>query len=180
MLSQIKKLVLIVLSASVLACTSCKSTVPSLPPGPVTATVVEAPKPPQSEKITRDDWEFTLPSAGWVHAETPNQFSLVMVNKEKHNMLIMVNEIWAGSVQDYVLMAIKGIRTASASIIALKQISVDGKDFILLESAKENVRVFTLVTVVNGHGYGLSCGGPADEDNQHDLCMGIIKSFKVK
>ena len=183
MFSRIKKLVLTTAFISLNAL-SCKSTIPSLPVTTVVAPtpVVEIPKPipPSTVKISRENWEITLPSSGWTEEEASDSLKLILFNKDKHNLVIMVHQKIVGTPTDYVMSAIKGLRNSGAKSGSINQVEVDERECVLLQVSKENIGLWLLITVANDQGYGLSCGGSVDDDTQRHLCSGIIQSLKIK
>jgi hypothetical protein len=196
MFTKMKKLFipLMLVALGATACSSCAHKTPD-PTAPtpvvdasVSATPAPAPAPSASVappvktglKVSQDNWELTLPSDAWQKIpDAPGDVAAFM-NKEQHNLVILVTEKFAGKYEEYVLMAVRGLKGAGATIISAKQIELNGHKFVLVESSKSDVRVWTWVTLLNGQGYGLACGGPAADEAQHDLCFGIANTFNIK
>jgi hypothetical protein len=182
MFSKVKKFVLTtaLVSLGAISCSSCKTTAPSISTATPTVSVAPpAPPPPATVTIAKDNWSFTLPGSGWAATEGKTALSTVLVNKEKHNMIVMISEKTESPAEEYVMAALGGIRASGATLIAVKQVTLRNLQFVLFESAKDNVRVWTWVTVAGSQGYGFSCGGPAAEDSQRELCASIANTLKI-
>jgi hypothetical protein len=184
MLNKLRSLFLVAMFASVgsLSCSACSSkTTDSLPPVVPSAVVPPVPLPVLlTMKVARDMWEFTLPTTDWVELPKGANTNLVLVNKEKHNLIVMVNEPFPGPGTDYAMLAIQGIRSAGATISSIKQMEINGHNFVLIESGKDNISLYTWVTTAAGQGYGFSCGGASVDGEQSEICSGIMKTFKIK
>jgi hypothetical protein len=98
------------------------------------------------------------------------------MSKDKKAIVVFVTEKTTATYDQFVLMALRGIKDAGANIASAKQIDLNGHKFVLVESSKNGIKVWLWVTLLNGTGYGLSCGGPNDN---HDLCFGVANTLKV-
>lgn len=171
----------------VTACSSCANKTPApstpdvvvAPDASVTVTPVPPTPVPTTVKVSQDGWEFTLPSSGWDAMESPPAHSVALLNKDRKNIIVMVSEPFPGKYEEYVLMALRGVRAAGATITSAKQVEVNGGKFVLIESSKNGMRVWMWVTLIKGQGYGFSCGGAASDDSQHDLCFGVADTLKI-
>lgn len=194
MVTKMKKLLipLMALAFSVTACSSCthKTPPPSSPDAAPSASVSATPSPPPSASVTPppvtankfslSGLEFTLPSDGWKQAPLDaSNDTLVLLNAEKKNLIVVVTEKYDGKYQDYVLLALRGIRGAGATVVSAKQVEINGHKFVLVESNKSNVKVWMWVTLLNGQGYGFSCGGPSVDDSQKDLCAEVANTINL-
>lgn len=195
MITKMKKLLipLMAIALSVTACSSCThktpppsspdatpSTTASATPSAPPSASVTPPTPPASNKFSLSSLEFTLPSDGWKQAPLDaSADTLVLLNPEKKNLIVVVTEKYDGKYQDYVILALRGIRGAGATIVSAKQVEINGHKFVLVESNKSNVKVWMWVTLLNGQGYGLSCGGPSVDDSQKDLCAGVANTINL-
>jgi hypothetical protein len=188
MLSKLQRITLaLVLALSTVSCSSCakKNPDPVTPepvPTPTSSTTV-TPEPPKpvvtAVTVKQDGLELTLPSAEWVAVESPPPHAQAWMNAVKKNGVVVVGEEYTGSYESYVLFALRGIKDSGAQVASAKQVEINGQKFVLVESSKNNIRVWLWVALVGGHGYGVSCGGPDSDPTQKDLCTGIAATIKI-
>jgi hypothetical protein len=126
-----------------------------------------------------DNAEFTFPDNGWTAIANPPPHSQAFMNQDRKNMVIAVSEDFPGTYEEYVLMALRGVKSAGATISSAKQVDINGNKFVLVESSRSGITVWMWVTLVSGHGYGLSCGGATSDTTQQPLCSGIAGTFKI-
>jgi len=128
--------------------------------------------PQSSWIISGDTWAFTVPSADWVNINPPNpKIKAALVNPEKHNMVLFIKEEFVGTNSQYVLASMQSLKSAGAQFKSVKQVSLNGVNFTLVEALKENMRVWFWFNAKDGFGYGFSCGGVDVEAWHHDLCF---------
>jgi hypothetical protein len=183
---------LVSLIIGTISCTSCTSSQSSIPPadaGNLTTVVSSASastKPIASVPIitnlvvANDNWQFTLPDSNWV-SKNPEQLEVksIKVNNTTHSLLVFLKESYAGSYQDYVLIAIRGLKESGAILISSTQVNINGNNFIVTETTANDLRMWLWMTVKNGNGYGFSCGGSATDETQHDICFSIASTLKI-
>ncbi len=167
-----------------ISCNSCaKNVTPINPPEP-TPMVVDASAPDTSVDnsltVNGPDWSFALPSHDWVAQHSDGGTDAMLVNDQEKNLVLFLKEEFPGTAQDYALFAIQGMREAGATLVGSSMVTINGTNFVLVESSKGAIRVFQWVTVKNKTGYGLSCGGLDSDSHQHDLCMGIVNTLTIK
>lgn len=183
-MKKISIIISLLLSLVTISCSSCakktpNATVPDAAPSAST-TVTPVPPPPAPTTITvkGDSWEFVLPADGWKALNEAPTNSTAFVNPTKNNLVVMVSEAFPGTYDQYVIMAVRGAKDAGATIKSTKQVEVNGHKFVLIESSKDNISVWMWVSLVNGQGYTLACGGPTDPAQQ-ELCTGIASTLKI-
>jgi hypothetical protein len=184
MLSKLQRITLaLVLALSTVSCSSCakKNPDPVTPePAPSTTVTPEPPKPVVTTvTVKQEGLELTLPSAEWVAVQNPPPHSQAFMNMSKKNGVVVVGEEYTGTYESYVLFALRGIKDSGAQVASAKQVEINGQKFVLVESSKNNIRVWLWVALVGKHGYGVSCGGPDGDAAQKDLCTGIAGSIKI-
>jgi hypothetical protein len=187
-------LVLSLLSLGLISCSSCakKETsgpvceggscpLPSATPS-TTPPDPPLPPPPTDKVVTGVGWELTVP-AGWDKLEPPQPtpgLEGLYLNKDKHNLFLLIKEPYAGKSDEYTLEALRGLKSAGAHLNSAKQVEVNGNKFVLVDSDKNGVRMWLWVTVRNGSGFALSCGGPATEDWHQGICATVASSLKLQ
>lgn len=179
--------ILMVMTAGLVSCSSCShpTPTPSNPDGAPTpsASVTVTPVPPipvpTTVTVKLDNAEFTLPDGGWTQVQNPPAHSTAYLNMAKKNIVILVSEDYPGTYEQYVLMALRGIKDAGAQVASAKQVDVNGNKFVLVESSKNGVTAWMWVTWASNHGYGFSCGGPTSDATQKDLCSSIAGTLKI-
>lgn len=175
----------LLLAVSSVSCTSCakKTPDPTTPDATPTPSATVTPEPPvpvvTTVTVKQDNLTLTLPSAEWVAIQNPPPHAQAWLNLAKKNGVVVVSEDYAGSFESYVLYALRGVKDAGGLVASAKQVEINGTKFVLVESSKNGMRVWMWVGLVNSHGYGVSCGGPASDATQQDLCNGIASTIKI-
>ena|SRR5574339_638507 len=183
-------LVLSLLSIGLISCSSCakKETTPpvceggSCPLPSATPTTPTPPPPPVDTVVTGAGYEVTIPN-GWKALTPPEEtpgLEFIYMNPDKHNMFLLIKESYPGTSAEYTLEALRGLKGSGAHLNSAKQVEVNGNKFVLIDSDKNGVRMWMWVTVSNGSGLALSCGGPADEDWHQGICSTVASSLKLK
>lgn len=185
---------------STISCSSCapkEQTQPATPapscsdstcPMPSASTSSSSLPPPvvldKAVKVQNDNWEFVLPDSGWVKVPVNEDgIQLVMKNNERNNLVVFLKEKFDNSIEQYTLLAVRGIKDAGGTLLSVKQVELNGMKFSQLESSKPNVRIWMWVGIKSGVAYGLTCGGPVVDDNdssQATLCTKVASTLKVK
>lgn len=185
MFAKLQRIVLaLVLCLSSVSCTSCakKTPEPTTPDANPAPTVTVTPEPPvpvvTTVTVKQDSLELTLPSTEWVAVQNPPPQAQAWLNLAKKNGVVIVSEDYTGSFESYVLYALRGVKDSGGLVVAAKQVTINGNTLVLVESTKNTIHVWMWVALVNGKGYGVSCGGPADP-SQQDLCNGIASTIKI-
>jgi len=136
--------------------------------------------PQPSHVISGDTWSFTVPSADWVNIKAPNpEIRAALLNPEKHNMVLLIKEQFAGTNEQYVLAAMQSLKSTGAKFKSVKHFSRNGDDFVVIETTKDNMRAWFWVIAKGGFGYGFSCGGFDAEVWHRDLCFGMANTLTI-
>lgn len=183
-----KRLLLILpLLIGLVSCSSCSKKETS--PAPcdagtcsTTTVTIPAPPPPSEQVLHEEDWSLSLPQ-GWEKLNPPTAAPEIKVfygNESQKTLVIFMKEPFAGSNNEYVLSALRGLKDNKGVLNTLRQVDLNGNKFVLLDSTYNSVRMWIWIVVRNGFGYSLSCGGPADMSNQEEICTNIANTLKVK
>lgn len=164
-------------------CTGADCTPPVVPvtPAPDAGVTPAVPSDTLSQTLSGEGWELVVPE-GYDTAVIPEgeeQPDVLVVNEVEHSIVLLIKEPFVGSAPEYVINAVRGLSEALATLNASKQVELNGNKYVLLDSAKEGIRVWMWLTVNNGFGYSLSCGGPETEDHHETLCNEVANSLKL-
>lgn len=131
------------------------------------------------QTVSGAGYEFVVPS-DWVKMdlpEDPDGIEVLLVNDKKNNLVLLAKEKFSGTSSEYVLEALRGIKAAGATFNSAKQVELNEVQFVLIDSDKSGVSMWLWVTVRNGYGYGLSCGGLATDESHKSICFNIASSL---
>jgi len=179
--------------ALVLVCTPQRSDNPSVVGERAACSDASCPLPNVIEvapivvtEVSQENWRLDLPGEGWEVAEPsrPEQ-KMVQLNRDQGCMVLLIKEpIGQMSFGQYVIESIKGFSEGGAHVTALKQVTIDQKNYVLLESSLFDTDVLMAWhTIKDEFGYSLSCFYHNDVDagsSQHDLCVEIAESLQIK
>lgn len=146
------------------------------------ASVADVVDPVPTEVVVEGQtWEITLPQSWKQDSPISASVELWAENISIDSLLVLTKESYAGTFDQFSLEAIRGFRGQGAEIGSMQSVSINGYNFTKLESTQGDVDLVTLLTVKNGFGYSLDCGG--DESFTFKLkpeCQQILSSFKLK
>lgn len=193
-----KKLLLIlpiVLPALILGLMSCTSSSPSkdvTPPCDASTCATPSAAPTASDSapavstdqvLSEQDWSLSVPQ-GWAKMSAPiddANIKVFMGNQDKKNLVIFVKEAFLGSSAEYALEGLRGLKDGGNKISTARQVDLNGNKFVLLDSSRDNLRMWMWVTAKNGFGYAFSCGGPVDDTgDQENTCTQIANTLTIK
>lgn len=186
-------LVFSLLTLGLISCSSCakKETTapvceggscPLVPPTASSSATPPTPPPPADQVVTGAGYQVTIP-AGWEKTTPPQEtpgLEALFLNKDKHSLILLIKEAFPGTSAEYTLEALRGLKGAGATLNSAKQVDINGNKFVLIDSSKDGVRMWMWVTVQNGSGFALSCGGPATEDWHQGICSTVASSLKLQ
>jgi hypothetical protein len=162
-----------------ISCSACAKKVPvvNVPDAEPSATVPPV-TPPTNILVKENDWQFVLPGTNWDKLEmcTKDGCPVLYQNKDKKSAIVFLKNPYEYSYDDFIITSIRGVKDAGGVISSAKQIELNGRKFVLVESVKNYNKVWMWLTLLNGQGYALSCGGSGDN---HDLCFTIASTFKI-
>ena len=178
------------LAMGLVSCSSCATTnggTTSTGPEPSTSVPSGStgPVPTDELVVVKDNWMMVLPGNSWeVMSEDcsdPQNPGFCQQSAFLQNggdaVVVFLSEEFEGPFDAYAISAIRGMKDSEANIDSTTSVQLDGHNFVLIASSKEDVRVWTWVTLIGGFGYGLSCGGPAETK---DLCFGVASTLKIE
>lgn len=187
------------LSIGLAACTGCnkkdtstpvctgadciQATVPVVVPSTPDDDVVPTTSTDSSDykTLSGSGWELTVPQE-WEKVTLEDeevQPALIVTNQSEHNIILLAKDAFPGTTPEYVLEALKGFKEVGAKVDSSKQVELNGNNFVFLNTSKDGARIWFWISVKDGFGYALSCGGPASEVHHEAICNDVAKSLKL-
>lgn len=134
----------------------------------------------KTELVKGDTWQINLP-LGLQRKPIPKAEIVLSAFLHKDKVLVfLLKEKFAGTFEQYTLHSLRGIKDTGSTIQSSAMVELNGTKFSLLQTIKDDVKIWNLVTTKNGFGYGLSCGGSASYDATHIICTSITSTFTLK
>ena len=155
-------------------------------PNTPVATQAEAGVPftgPQ-EIISQENWQFSLPGVGWQKLTPSTEgIKVVISNEQTQRLVIFVKEPTTESYNEYVVGNMRTISQAGAAIRGAQNIKMNGGTYGFILAGDWNILIW--ITVKDGFGYVLTCGGPPPPDggtydSMDSMCVFIAKSLQIK
>jgi hypothetical protein len=136
------------------------------------------------ETIAQENWQFTVPGAGWEKVEPANEgIKVVLKNELTKKLVLFVKEPTAETYDRYVVGNMKTVSQAGAPILGASNLTMHDEKFAVILAGQGNIWIW--ITVKDGFGYVLTCGGAvaADVPTQSaldNMCVFIAKSLQIK
>ena len=148
------------------------------PTAPTSTTVAK----PTSNVIVGEDWSFTLSSSYEKKdlISTSKDIKAVYVDKENHSSVFMVREPYVGEYKAYVIESVRGLKESRVTIKSARQLIINDSLYVVLETEKDNIKLWFWITHNNEVGYTFSCGGPSSEAWHESVCETISQTVKLK
>lgn len=174
----------LLVAAGLVSCSSCVKKDQSVVDASVPTSPVDAAPPPAPSKFNVDNLEITMPNPGWAPVYMdPHTFKVTgmmpLKNETLQNACILAKEESPATYDEYIIANVRAVKDAGANVRSTKQVEENGHKFVLIESAKDNLHVWTWVTLEKGFGYNFSCGGPVVKIDQQALCSEIANTLKI-
>jgi hypothetical protein len=176
-----KNLIAIVsfLALGIVSCSACAKQEQTPVEVPAPAPTVVVPPPVTTVVIRNDNLEATLPNDGWKVMEVPEGAPIkAFMNPTLKNLVLLSKQADASTYEQFVLGALRGVKDSGGVVASAKQVILNGHKFVVIDATKNNVQFFMWVSLENGFGYDVSCGGPV-ELTPHDLCFSIANTVKI-
>ena len=179
----LKLSILGLMSLALVACSACAKTdkvvVDSGSAIPSSVPVEDAAPPEQTMTVSGSHWQFVLPNKGWhlVLDEQPKEVS-VLVNQLLQNVVIVEDRLYSGSLEQLTLDLLRELRDTGATIHSAKQVKVGERQFVLVDSSKDDAKGMIWLTKLNDSAVLFHCGGPTNFGAE-ELCRSLFGSFRV-
>ena len=129
--------------------------------------------------VKQEDWQMAVPTTFQVKSTDKKEVVYMSYSNSDNALLVVMKEKFTGTFEQYVLTSLRSSKDAGAKVESTKTVDSEGKKFVLLEATKDDIKIWTLVTVKNGFGYGVSCGGPPPYAALNSVCSFITNSFTL-
>jgi hypothetical protein len=171
------------------ACSSKRETVAPEPTpsstcdGSTCPTPTVVPPTPLTQTVVFENMEVTMPFE-WQLVPMDDAQTKVYSSKDEKSMLILIKEPYVATYEEYAFSAIRGLRAQGSDVKEAKQVEIDGVKFVLVaadlkKADGSSLELWMWITVQNGYGYSLACGGSSSVGND-EVCNTIASSFKIK
>lgn len=170
-------------AVGLVSCTSCSPSTTVPPDAGSSTTTTTGPEPsstvpvpnPNGTVMTKSNWSLTLPGV-WEEEDVcePGFCPTVFFNDKQELLVVLTVDEFNGTLDEHVLMSVRGINEAKAEISEVLEVQIDGTKFVLLKSSKGEIKVSMWVTVSNGKAVSLSCGGQGNQE----LCATLATTLK--
>jgi hypothetical protein len=176
MLNKVIALAAIVIAAATLSCSSCGNITTS-PDAQVIDSSFEVPK---EQVVSGDTWEIILPPE-WDKKNSDNSdIILLAADQSTETLVVMTKKKYDNSYDQFVLEALRNLRGDGVTLGEASNAIINNVSFTTAETVKDNLRMLMWVTVRNGFGYELSCGGPEANLESISDCQKIATSLKIR
>lgn len=180
-----KILAAMLLAIGLLSCSSCtKKPGPAEPVPPI--AVADAGKEaeasvPEMEVVIGDTWNLTFPNRNWHFTPMGEGFNAYL-NEIDKNLSVMVKEEFAGTTQQYALLAVRALKDSGGALILTKPVVINGVNFVFMETARGNEpHIWAWLATKNGSGYSFVCSGiESADDFQKNLCESIALTIQLQ
>lgn len=161
------------------ACSSCIEPTPTPTPTPVLdASLIDTSI--KDTVITGSSWEVILP-IGWEERKTTvANVDFIAVQTTTKMLFMVTKESYINSLDQFTIESFRYLRGEGAQLEQTSSKNINDVKYIMAESVKDNIRMFVWLTVKNGFGYTISCGGPEGNSENMTACQNIILNFRLQ
>jgi hypothetical protein len=121
--------------------------------------------------IDRNNWHLTLDSS-W-HEECC-KVDFCATQARTNATVVVTTEPFEDSFDAFAILTIRGVRDQGMTLVKTQSLVMNDMPFVSLSTMNNDTKINTLLTVKEGIGYSVSCGG---SNNLQDC--DVIKTFKV-
>lgn len=140
--------------------------------------------PANNKEFSDENWSFTVPGDTWTLTPPPSpELKVMAINQDLGCLLLFLKEPTTSDYASYAVDAIRSFAQDDVVINSVHQVMINSIKFVKVQVSTEDTVVWTWLTVKNGFGYGLSCGGdfnPEGGDTLHDLCQGVADTLEIQ
>ena len=178
-----------ILCAALLGCISCTScsksptTTPSSPNPcengscPLDSGVPQEPE--NYQEFKGDGWSISV-TDDWQRMDMNDPtFQLILAESKHQSALMLIKEPYQYTGVRYLFDFIQGVGHSGGVVTAVETVQIRGEYFDLLDISKGDLKLWAWVTVKNGYGYNLLCGGASSSPEMKDSCFKAVSTFKV-
>lgn len=180
----------LILAAALILGVGCSHHSKSAPPAEDNVACNEAGCPiklPQTEvikdTIQEENWQFVLPGEGWtpLHLDADSVIKVAFKNTSSNSIVFFAKEQLTSNPVQYIINTMHTINTAGLKTTGADQVSVNGRRFVMLTSAGEDV-IWTWITFNKGYAYVFSCGATDSDGGATDrqLCQDVVNTLQIQ
>lgn len=182
----------VMLSLSLIACSTSHYTTERADASPCTEASCPAPKLAASsndsvvlDTIAEDNWQFSLPGPGWKLATYPSEaIKVMMVNEDLDTILFLAKEPTKESAPEYIINTLRTFHAAGAIVVSAKPVDLNGVPFVMVSAVENDRHITSWITVENGFGYAFTCAVQSEEDGgsnvSFDRCVAVANTLSIK
>ena len=130
--------------------------------------------------LDKDEWRIVLSGKDWKLTKPDNQQIVLMaIDNERKQMVLLIKEPTTATFEEYVVGTVKSMNMVGASLVSAGMDALNNEPFFLVATTTPTMQAW--ITVKNGFGYVLSCGGePEDTEQFTQRCQEIANTFQIK
>jgi len=141
------------------------------------------PLAPRTE-YSQENWRFTVPGEGWISGKPRiDELKLMAMNENNGAIVILLKESTTDTFAQYVVGTIRDYSVDGNVISSAKQVVINGNKYVEAQVNTENTIVWSWITVKDGFGYSLGCGGGVNPDggsSLYDLCQDFAHTIELQ
>ncbi len=136
------------------------------------------------ETVLQDNWKFSVPGNTWAVEDTNDpDTKVVMKSPGSENIIFFAKEQVMDTYPEYVISTIQSFSDHESQILSMQQVTLNGAKCIKVHMVnKDNEIIWSWITLKDGFGYVLACGGEANADGRYarqDYCQSIANTFYI-
>jgi hypothetical protein len=140
--------------------------------------VVEVSAP---QTVNGDSWQLVLPPDWKQQPDVLKHVVLIAEHPTVEAMVLLSKESYSGSFDEFAIETIRGFRGQGVTINSTSSTVINDTPFVFVQSESSDIVNNSWLTVKDGFGYSLGCGGVKTSSDQFtEECMEIANSFTVK
>lgn len=174
------------------SCTSCRKNnneviVPDVVPSATNTgggggKTIEVEEPiPLVKKVMVENLSLEVPLTSRVVTDmSKDVLASIMIDEPEKLITVLAREEFTLSLDDYLIFTLRGVKASKSEVLSTSTQVINGQNAKLIESYKDNIRVYTLILLKDKIGYTLSCGTALiTTDSAKATCLEILNSFKI-
>jgi hypothetical protein len=134
--------------------------------------------------VSIENISLTLPGADWrqvlASKDSAGATKVFWASSSQNIMMAMTKEPFVGNTQMLAMLFLKGISEKGATLVSMKEVDINSRHMVLINSFTPQVNVSSVLSVVDGNAYNLSCGTPLKNPTVESVCQGIIQSLHIQ
>ena len=101
---------------------------------------------PETGIVQGDTWQISVPPQ--FKNKTPSQKNIVLskVSEEDRVLLVLLEESYHGTYDDYTLGSVRSFKEGGASVVSNKSLEMNGSKFLSLEVMKGDIKILNLIS----------------------------------